>query len=222
MAVVVVVLVAVTHSAVGTTGRADRRRRNRQADTVGSGDRRGCGRSGRGVARRERDVGADGRDADLARAESVDRRQVVVAVAAVHEVAAAVAAAVRAAVGGHGGQREQCFEALLHPELHEVLARDDADDAVVSVDDHQVAQSERAEDQVGPVERVVSVDLRRRDVDERLLYMRVNVTGHTSVMGQMYFVRLERCGPLQSSCIGGYRCHCKQCGIIVVKLVIIP
>jgi len=59
---------------------------------------------------------------------------------------------------------------LLHLERHQVLARDDADDVVVNVDDHEVSKSERSEDDVRSIQRVVFVDLRHRDVEKRFLF----------------------------------------------------
>ena len=93
---------------------------------------------------------------------------------------------------GEGGRRRQALDALgrqqpqraavdavaspapllqllLEVEAHQVLARDDADDAVGHVDDGQMAQAERAEHDVGPVQRELFGDVRRRLVDERLL-----------------------------------------------------
>ena len=53
------------------------------------------------------------------------------------------------------------FDLLDDVELHDVLARDDADDAVVHVRHHQVAQPERAEQLVRAQQRVVLVHLGR-------------------------------------------------------------
>ena len=55
---------------------------------------------------------------------------------------------------------EQFLESFLHVERHQVLARDDADDVVVHVDDHQMTQSQSSEDDVCPIQRVILVDLR--------------------------------------------------------------
>ena len=41
---------------------------------------------------------------------------------------------------------------------------------VVNVDDDQVSQSQSSEDDVRPIQRVVFVDFRHRDIDERFLF----------------------------------------------------
>lgn len=56
-----------------------------------------------------------------------------------------------------------------HVEAHEVLARQDADDAVGRVNDDEVAHPKRPEEDVSPVERERLVHTRYRMVDKCIL-----------------------------------------------------
>lgn len=56
---------------------------------------------------------------------------------------------------------------LLHPETHQVLSCDDAQDVVLGVDHGEMPETEGAEDDVGPVEGEVV-----RDAGGRLVHIR--------------------------------------------------
>ena len=84
------------------------------------------------------------------------------------------------------------FQLLLEVEAHQVLARDDADDAVGHVDDGQVPEAERAKHDVRPMQREFLGDVRRGLVDERLLQTRSHRQQLTVQLTQDYYYHRRR------------------------------
>ena len=72
------------------------------------------------------------------------------------------------------------LQLLLQVEAHQVLAADDTDDTVGHVDNGQVAQTERAEDHVGTVERELFLDVQGRPVHVWVLQPMARCRGYVT------------------------------------------